>query len=138
MDLFYSGLSASLNYQMSKNGNFIFFRNECGKKKRSLKASLLGTHLLLLLLSMCISAATIDYSTQANIDQVKTTHVHLDWHVDFNRKVISGHVALDLYTLVDHVDKVILDTSYLDIKSVAVNGENAKVNIESLATVAVL
>ncbi|CEG82663.1 Putative NAD-specific glutamate dehydrogenase [Rhizopus microsporus] len=78
---------------------------------------------------MCISAATIDYSTQANIDQVKTTHVHLDWHVDFNRKVIFGHATLDLYTLVDHVDKVILDTSYLDIKSVAVNSENAKFNV---------
>ncbi|ORE02388.1 leukotriene A-4 hydrol [Rhizopus microsporus var. microsporus] len=78
---------------------------------------------------MCISAATIDYSTQANIGQVKTTHVHLDWHVDFNRKVIFGHATLDLYTLVDHVDKVILDTSYLDIKSVVVNSENAKFNV---------
>lgn len=109
-----------------------FFEMNAGKKKRSLKASFLGTRLFLLLLSMCISAATIDYSTQANIDQVKTTHVHLDWHVDFNRKVIFGHAALDLYTLVDHLDKVVLDTSYLDIKSVAVNGENAKVNLESL------
>ncbi|KAI9280416.1 peptidase family M1-domain-containing protein [Sporodiniella umbellata] len=67
---------------------------------------------------MCVSPATVDLSTQANIDQVKTSHVHLNWNVDFQQGILSGNVVLDLVTLAQKVDKVILDTSYLDIQSV--------------------
>lgn len=73
---------------------------------------------LLYLYQMCVSSATIDLSTQANIDQVKTTHVHLNWNVDFENQNLHGNVMLDLQTLVDNVDKVVLDTSYLEIKAV--------------------
>lgn len=76
---------------------------------------------------MCVPAATIDLSTQANIDQVKTTHVHLNWNVDFESQVLFGNVVLDLVTLVDNVNKVVLDTSYLDIKSVSYGEEKLKV-----------
>jgi aminopeptidase N len=84
---------------------------------------------ILYLYRMCVPAATIDLSTQANIDQVKTTHVHLNWNVDFEAQTIGGNVVLDLVTLVDNVNKVILDTSYLDIKSVSLGEktENLKV-----------
>lgn len=79
---------------------------------------------------MCVPATTIDLSTQANIDQVKTTHVHLNWNVDFEGQVLYGNVVLDLVTLVDNVNKVVLDTSYLDIKSVSYGEEKLKVNKE--------
>lgn len=85
---------------------------------------------LLYLYRMCVPATTIDLSTQANIDQVKTTHVHLNWNVDFERQVLYGNVVLDLVTLVDNVNKVVLDTSYLDIKSVSYGEEKLKVNKE--------
>lgn len=78
---------------------------------------------LLYLYQMCIPVSTIDLSTQANIDQVKTTHLHLNWNVDFDAQVLQGNVVLDLVTLVDNVQKVVLDTSYLDIKSISL-GEN--------------
>ncbi|KAI8890225.1 leukotriene A-4 hydrol [Backusella circina FSU 941] len=78
---------------------------------------------------MCVSAATVDLSTQANIDQIKTNHVHLNWNVDFERQIIWGNVVLDLVSLVDNVDKVILDTSYLDIKSVSLNGDELKYEV---------
>ncbi|GAN09171.1 leukotriene A4 hydrolase/aminopeptidase [Mucor ambiguus] len=78
---------------------------------------------------MCVPPATIDLSTQANIDQVKTTHLHLNWIVDFENQNLHGNVVLDLVTLVDHVDKVVLDTSYLEIKSVTFGKESLKFNV---------
>ncbi|GAA5813641.1 hypothetical protein MFLAVUS_007125 [Mucor flavus] len=75
---------------------------------------------------MCIPASTIDLSTQANIDQVKTTHLHLNWNVDFEAQVLNGNVVLDLVTLVDNVNKIVLDTSYLDIKSIQLGQDQLK------------
>lgn len=83
---------------------------------------------LLYFYQMCVPPATIDLSTQANIDQVKTTHLHLNWIVDFENQNLHGNVVLDLVTLVDHVDKVVLDTSYLEIKSVTFGKESLKVS----------
>ena len=37
-----------------------------------------------------------DNSTFSNIEQIATTHFHLDWNVDFDRQVISGVVTHDL------------------------------------------
>ncbi|KAG0172804.1 Leukotriene A-4 hydrolase [Apophysomyces sp. BC1034] len=68
-------------------------------------------------------AVTKDPSSLANLSEVKTTHLHLAWTIDFEQKKIAGHVLLDLTTLVPNVDKVVLDTSYLDLKSVSLNGE---------------
>lgn len=82
---------------------------------------------LLYLYQMCIPASTIDLSTQANIDQVKTTHLHLNWNVDFEAQVLNGNVVLDLVTLVDNVNKIVLDTSYLDIKSIQLGQDQLKV-----------
>lgn len=84
---------------------------------------------LLYFYQMCVPPATIDLSTQANIDQVKTTHLHLNWIVDFENQNLHGNVVLDLVTLVDNVDKVVLDTSYLEIKSVSFGKESLKVSL---------
>jgi leukotriene-A4 hydrolase len=78
---------------------------------------------------MCVSSATIDLSTQANIDEIKTTHVHLNWNVDFENQNLHGNVMLDLQTLVDNVDNVVLDTSYLDIKAVYFGEKILKVKV---------
>ncbi|KAI8386909.1 peptidase family M1-domain-containing protein [Blakeslea trispora] len=78
---------------------------------------------------MCIPSKTIDLSTQANIDQVKTSHIHLNWNVDFENQNIHGHVLLDMLTLVDGLDKIVLDTSYLEIKSVFLGEENLKFHV---------
>ncbi|CAO3688041.1 unnamed protein product [Rhizopus stolonifer] len=78
---------------------------------------------------MCVSAATIDLSTQANIEQIKTSHVHLNWNVNFDRQILSGHVLLNLVTLVDQVKKVVLDTSYLDIQSVSLEERELKFTV---------
>lgn len=76
---------------------------------------------------MCIPRTAIDISTQANIDQVKTTHIHLNWNVDFKQQIIYGNVVLSMVTLVNEVDKITLDTRYLDVKSVSMEEQSLKV-----------
>jgi leukotriene-A4 hydrolase len=40
-----------------------------------------------------------DPTTQSNYLDVYTTHISLDWHVDFDKKIISGS-AIHLLTVV--------------------------------------
>ncbi|CAG8759351.1 2814_t:CDS:1, partial [Dentiscutata heterogama] len=63
-----------------------------------------------------------DPNTLSNINEVKTTHLDLNFIVDFERKILDAIVILKLFTLVDNVNKVILDTSHLNIKSVSCSG----------------
>ncbi|KAG0749751.1 hypothetical protein G6F57_005746 [Rhizopus arrhizus] len=78
---------------------------------------------------MCIPRTAIDISTQANIDQVKTTHIHLNWNVDFKHQIIYGNVVLSMVTLVNEVDKITLDTRYLDVKSVSMEEQSLKFSV---------
>ncbi|KAI8992346.1 peptidase family M1-domain-containing protein [Pilobolus umbonatus] len=71
-----------------------------------------------------------DPSTQANIKQVITEHIHLNWSVDFSKHILKGNVMLDLKTLVDNVDRVVLDTSYLDIQSISLDGHLMEFTLE--------
>lgn len=72
----------------------------------------------------------IDPSSLANLNEVRTKHIHLNWTISFDQKKIGGDVVLDIVTLVDNVQKVILDTSYLELKNVSLNGQNLEVIIE--------
>lgn len=81
---------------------------------------------------MCVSPATVDLSTQANIEQVKTSHIHLNWNVDFEKQLIHGNVVLDLVSLVDNLEKVVLDTSYLDIQSASLGEQTLKVKTQDI------
>lgn len=69
-----------------------------------------------------------DPSSFANTSDIVTTHLHLNWNISFQERKIAGNVLLDLVALKDNVDKVVLDTSYLDIRAVYVNDTEAKVN----------
>ncbi|KAK4509405.1 54S ribosomal protein img2, mitochondrial [Mucor velutinosus] len=75
------------------------------------------------------SSKVIDPSSLANLSEVLTQHVHFDWTISFIEKKIYGHVLLDLITLVPNVSKVVLDTSYLDLKDVSLNGKSLKYTV---------
>lgn len=68
-----------------------------------------------------------DPSSLSNLHELTTTHLHLNWNISFEEKVIAGHVILDLKTLVDNVTQVVLDTSYLAIQEVTVNDTSLQV-----------
>ena len=68
-----------------------------------------------------------DPSTLSNINEVQTIHIELNLKVDFEHKVLDGTVTLSLITLTDNVDKVTLDTRYLNVKSVSQAGQKLEV-----------
>lgn len=85
--------------------------------------------------TMCLSQSTPkDPSSLANLKQVKSTHLHLNWTISFDDKNIVGSVLLDLETLEDNVDKVILDSSYLAIRRVSSNNQDLKVSYRQKTT----
>ncbi|CAO3656663.1 unnamed protein product [Mucor hiemalis] len=55
----------------------------------------------------------IDPSSLSNLDQIVTKHVHFNWTISFAEKKL---VVMFYWTIV-------LDTSYLDIKSASINGQ---------------
>lgn len=72
-----------------------------------------------------------DPSSLSNVAEVKTTHLHLDWTVSFEKRNIAGHVILDMIATARNVHKVVLDTSYLDIQSVFLNDNPIEVRKKS-------
>ena len=62
-----------------------------------------------------------DRSTQSNYNQISTKHLHLDWYIDFNNKVIRGSASHTLISHEDSVSIINLDTSFLTISSIESN-----------------
>lgn len=72
-----------------------------------------------------------DHHTQANAAAIRTTHTHIDWSIDWAAQLIRGRVAHSMAVSADQVSEAIFDTSYLDIKSVAVDGAPANFRLDS-------
>ena len=81
-------------------------------------------YILTLLSLSCLLASTgamynsKDPSTYANIDQVVTDHIKLDFTVDFDAKVFDGHVILSMRTVDSGVRSVFLDSVGMEIARV--------------------
>ncbi|KAJ1936736.1 Leucyl aminopeptidase yscIV, partial [Kickxella alabastrina] len=58
----------------------------------------------------------IDPNSQSNLDEVTTSHVHLDVAIDFGGKVLRGSAALNMQAL-KHTQEVVLDSAHLVVKS---------------------
>lgn len=68
-----------------------------------------------------------DPCTLSNYHNFKTTNTALDFHIDFENKVLEGNVSLRLKSLTEaETNEIVLDTSYLDISDVKVNGQSLK------------
>ncbi|KAF8242426.1 leukotriene A-4 hydrol [Wilcoxina mikolae CBS 423.85] len=70
-------------------------------------------------------APITDPNTLSNHHSVVTQSTCVDVTLDFESSIVSGYVTLTFKALEDGVGEVVLDTSYLDIKKVAVNGKEA-------------
>lgn len=68
-----------------------------------------------------------DPTSQSNIDELKTNHIHLNLTVDFSAKTLSGSAELELEAIADNVSKVVLDTSYINVRSITSNGKELQV-----------
>ena len=68
-----------------------------------------------------------DPNTLSNYNKFLTTHTTVDFHIDFEKRCISGHVTLILKSITDKAaNEILLDTSYLTIKDVEVSNRASK------------
>ena len=68
-----------------------------------------------------------DPNTLTNYQNWVTTHTTTNFYIDFERKVLSGTVVLNLKTRnKDEKPEILLDTSFLDIGTVQLNGQEAR------------
>jgi len=73
-----------------------------------------------------------DPSTLSNYERFETTNTAVDLHIDFDRKRLTGSVTLTLRPLTNaETSEIVLDTSYLDVKDVKVDGQTAKWNLSA-------
>ena len=67
---------------------------------------------------------TRDPNTLSNYNNFLTTHTVANFEIDFQEKKLRGNVVLTLKSITDAAAKdVLLDTSYLDVHSVKINGK---------------
>ncbi|KAF1925208.1 leukotriene A-4 hydrolase [Didymella exigua CBS 183.55] len=71
-----------------------------------------------------------DLNTLSNYRDFVTRHTSVDFEIDFEHKILSGAVALDLESLTDEdVREIVLDSSFLDISEVKIDGKTAKFEV---------
>ncbi|GAA5901564.1 bifunctional aminopeptidase/epoxide hydrolase [Sporobolomyces salmoneus] len=59
-----------------------------------------------------------DPATQSNYDDIATTHLHLDWTVDFSQSFIRGSVVHSLLAKKNGINQVVFDSSFISIKRI--------------------
>ena len=72
----------------------------------------------------------IDNSTYANIQDIRTTHIHLNTTLDFDRKIMYGDVILSMTVLNSSFSEVVLDSRYLDIYAIYLNLQNKRIPLD--------
>jgi hypothetical protein len=70
-----------------------------------------------------------DPNSQANHLVFTTTHTDINLTLSFPTSSLSGDVTLTLKATEDTLEDVVLDTSYLDVKRVCVDGEKATFDV---------
>lgn len=70
-----------------------------------------------------------DPNTLANYNAFRTKHTTANLEIDFHGRRLKGHVELTLAKLSKNEDKIILDSSYVDVASVQVDGEKAQYDL---------
>ncbi|KAF8329435.1 uncharacterized protein EI90DRAFT_3145933 [Cantharellus anzutake] len=79
---------------------------------------------------MATTTPELDPATQSNYLDISTSHAHFEWDIDWDKHIILGSVE---HTLVAHtnVEKpVSLDSSFLSIASVEVQGKPSKFDLK--------
>ncbi|KAA8904412.1 peptidase family M1-domain-containing protein [Sphaerosporella brunnea] len=75
-------------------------------------------------------APVTDPNTLSNYHSLVTKNTTVNVALNFETKTVSGHVKLDLNPLADAVTEAVLDTSYLDIEKVLVDGKEATFTVK--------
>ncbi|KZL71381.1 leukotriene A4 hydrolase, partial [Colletotrichum tofieldiae] len=77
--------------------------------------------------NMCLRQQVVDIHTNANFGDVVTKHTDLELTIDFNKKIVSGTTTITAESQLEAgVSEIILDTSFLKIKSATISGYEAR------------
>lgn len=66
-----------------------------------------------------------DLATFSNYTEIKTTHIDVEWAIDWSKQVIGGSCSLRMEVIAKEVNEAVLDVSYLDLKKVEIEGKEA-------------
>lgn len=66
--------------------------------------------------------ASVDPSTYANVDEVVTRNIALDWTVNFEARNITGSATLTCQVVASSASKLVLDTRDIKVARVTVDG----------------
>ena len=71
-----------------------------------------------------------DPNTLSNYDKIRTQHITANLNIDFAKKRLNGTVVLAMWSR-EEQGEIVLDTSYLDIRHVKVNGKDTKWSLDA-------
>ncbi|KAJ1030819.1 hypothetical protein NDA18_002050 [Ustilago nuda] len=76
--------------------------------------------------SVCAPTPRIpeDTHTHAKVAEYKPLHLHLDWNIDWDPRIISGRVSHLIELIQSGLTSITLDASYLKVSSVRVEGNH--------------
>ena len=74
--------------------------------------------------------STRDPTTLSNYESLCTRHITADFNIDFAKEQLTGNVTLTLEVL-KKTDVIILDTSYLDVIAIKVDGSSTNWTLEA-------
>ena len=74
-----------------------------------------------------------DPNSCANLNEYRTTHLHLELEIDFEKSILTGHAQLTLKKLIDEEKPVELDCSSLNIVSITCEHSYLSVGRESVS-----
>jgi len=70
-----------------------------------------------------------DHATYSNYVSVETTHLHLDWTIDWEKQLVGGSVKHEMKVVGEEgVKEVVLDTRDLEVGRIEVEGVEVKVS----------
>ena len=67
-----------------------------------------------------------DLSSYSNSNEVITTHIQLEWDIDFDSQTITGSIEHIVKILVNNTDHVDFDSSNIKVDAVIINGDTGE------------
>ena len=75
-------------------------------------------------------ANTVDTTTLSNCGEVQPKHVHLEWTIDFSKKILSGSVT-HTFDAAKGLKTIDFDSSALEIERVYFNGREVSMKLHA-------
>lgn len=88
-----------------------------------------SSRLSLFIRTMATITKLRDPNTLSNYDKFRTRHIAANFKINFEKKRLEGNVVLNLEVL-DRAKEVVLDSSFVDLQDVTLNGSAVKWKLE--------